>query len=284
MDIFTIWWQKHLQDYDALLFDIDGTLMVGSRVLPGADDFLTALRQNNFPFYLLTNDGNHSVDEKSSIAAKSGLRVAPGEIISCGMAIRHYVEHHQLDGQQFFVMGDLGKPCYAENAGLIVCRDVKQIEACSGVIVGEGFYDWQANISAVFNFFVKHPERHMIVPNPDSYWPAKKGEFGIGAGSKARFVCNLLNEMGIVVTPAYLGKPYSIIYDYAVELLQKKYQRCHFEYKRILMLGDSLKADIAGAKNVGMTSGLMLTGITTAAQARNAVPEQRPEYIFVSLA
>lgn len=284
MNHFMPWWQEHKRDFDAILFDIDGTLLSGLKVLSGADELLCQLRKESFPFYLLTNDGNHSVEEKSIIAKKSGLHVTPDEIISCGMAIRHYVEHHDIGGKVFFVMGDLGKPCYAENAGLKVCRNVKEIEACAGVIVGEGFYDWQSNISAVFNFFIKHPERHMIVPNPDSFWPTgKKGEFGIGAGSKARFVCNLVSEMGIIIAPAYLGKPFRVIYDYAVEMLTAKYQCCNLENKKILMLGDSLKSDIMGANKVGMVSGLMLTGITSITQVENAPAEQSPDYVFSDL-
>ena len=282
---FLEWWQKESRNFEAILFDIDGTLISGLHLLNGADILLELLRKAHFPFCLLTNDGNHSTQEKSIIAGKAGLQVSPDEIVSCGMAISYFVKHHNASGKTFFVMGDLGKPCYAENAGLKVCRDVTQINSCSGVIVGEGFYDWQENINAVFNFFIKNPKLPLLVPNPDSYWPnGRKGEFGIGAGGKARFICGILEEMGITICPVYLGKPYSAIYEYTVELLKKRFGLSgNINYNKILMLGDSLKSDIKGANILGIKSGLMLTGITSAEQARQAQGELKPDFIFQSI-
>ncbi|MHB9138120.1 MAG: HAD-IIA family hydrolase [Victivallaceae bacterium] len=283
---FLEWWQNERKNFDAIMFDIDGTLISGLHLLNGADVLLEQLRREHFPFYLLTNDGNHSTQEKSVIADKAGLKVSPDEIVSCGMAILHFAEHQNAAGKTFFVMGDLGQPCYAEDAGLKVCRNVKQISSCSGVIVGEGFYDWQENINAVFNFFIKNPGMPLLVPNPDSYWPnGRRGEFGIGAGGKARFICGILEEMGIIVSPIYLGKPYSAIYEYTVELLKERFGLPgDLNYNRILMLGDSLKSDIKGANILGMKSGLMLTGITSAEQAGQAQGELKPDFIFYSIA
>jgi HAD superfamily hydrolase (TIGR01450 family) len=282
---FLEWWQAESRNFEAILFDIDGTLVSGLHLLKGADVLLEQLRARHFPFYLLTNDGNHSLQEKSVIAGKAGLKISPGEIVSCGMALSHFVEHHNASGQTFFVMGELGKPCYAEIAGLKVCRDVSQISACSGVIIGEGFYDWQKNINAVFNFFIRRPDMPLLVPNPDSYWPnGRNGEFGIGAGGKARFICEILEEMGIAVKPEYFGKPYSAIYEYTVDLLKKRFGLPeNINYSKILMLGDSLKSDIKGANILGIKSGLTLTGITSAEAAMRAQDELKPDFIFESI-
>jgi HAD superfamily hydrolase (TIGR01450 family) len=282
---FLEWWQTGNRNFEAILFDIDGTLVSGMHLLNGSDILLERLKQQHFPFYLLTNDGNHSLQEKSIIVGKAGLKISPDEIVSCGMAISHFVEHHNAFGQPFFVMGDLGKPCYAETAGLKVCRDVSQIHTCSGVIIGEGFYDWQKNINAVFNFFIRRPDMPLLVPNPDSYWPSGKGgEFGIGAGGKARFICGILEEMGIVVKPEYFGKPYSAIYEYTLDLLKRRFGLpADISYSKILMLGDSLKSDIKGANILGIKSGLMLTGITSMEQALAARGELKPDFIFETI-
>ncbi|MEI8248817.1 MAG: HAD hydrolase-like protein [Lentisphaerota bacterium] len=282
---FLEWWLNERSNFEAILFDIDGTLVSGLHLRNGADVLLEQLRRQNFPFYLLTNDGNHSIQEKSIIVSKAGLKISPEEIVSCGMAIANFVSHHNAYRQTFFVMGDLGKPCYAEIAGLKVCRDVSQIHNCSGVIIGEGFYDWQQNINAVLNFFINKPDMPLLVPNPDSYWHnGKGGELGIGAGGKARFICGILEEMGIAVKPEYFGKPYSAIYEYTVDLLKKRFNLPNnIKYCKILMLGDSLKSDIKGANILGIKSGLMLTGITTEKQAMQAQGEQKPDFIFKSI-
>ncbi len=281
---FRQWWREHNDDYRAILFDIDGTLVAGTQTLPGANDLLIQLRGMNFPFCLLTNDGNHSICEKSRIMLDAGLKVNQQEIVSCSMALTEFVEKNNYSDSLFFVMGSLGKPCFAELAGLRVCRDVRKIKDCRGVIVGEGFYDWHSNINAVFNFLAQHPERPLITPNPDSYWPnGKDGEFGIGAGGKTRFICTILEERGVNIKPIYLGKPYRAIYEYAVHRLKKRFDLESIDYSEILMLGDSLKSDVRGANWLGMTSCLVLTGITTAELADKATNEFKPDLTFANL-
>ncbi|OGV47858.1 MAG: hypothetical protein A2017_00110 [Lentisphaerae bacterium GWF2_44_16] len=283
-EFFMEWWEKNSQKFKAVFFDIDGTLISGRRLLPGADKMLDWLKSRNFPFYLLTNDGNHSQEEKSAHIRKTGLDTAPEEIISCGDALKSYVKNENISGRTFYVMGDLGVPCYAEKADLKVSRDLKRIDKCDGVIVGEGTYDWQANIQGVMNFFKKHPERLMLVPNPDSYWPnGPSGEIGIGAGGKARFIVSILSEMGVEIEPVYLGKPYQAIYDYALSLLCERFNiKKNFKRSEIIMLGDFLKSDIMGANKAGFTSVLMLTGVTGLEQAKKAEGDYSPDHVFES--
>lgn len=281
---FFDWWLLNANYYRAILFDIDGTLIAGKNMLPGSDKMIKWLRDHEFPFFLLTNDGNHSTEEKSEHMKKTGLDISASEIISCGDVLKLYVEKYSMYGAEFFVMGDLGIPCYAERAGLKVTRDLKKIDDCGGVIVGEGNYDWQSNITGVMNFFRKYPDRPLIVPNPDTYWPnGRDGEIGIGAGGKARFIASILSEMGIEITPAYLGKPYPGIYDYAIKVLCSSFNLSEsIQREKILMLGDSLQSDIQGANNSGLTSVLMLTGITGMKQAEKAVKPLQPNLVFKS--
>lgn len=278
---FLKWWKENSQSHSALLFDIDGTLLAGKRALPGSLDMLKWIRGNKFPFYLLTNDGNHSLQEKSSFLKHAGLEIESDEIVSCSSAIKEFVEDNSLRGFTAFVMGDLGKPDYAEEAGLKVTRDIRKIEKCSLVIVGEGEYDWYKNINAVLNLLARHPERTLLVPNPDTYWPDGRGGFGIGAGGKARFIKSILDEMHVNVKIVYLGKPYKAIFEFTHHLMKKRFNTPDSAAgKKIIMFGDNLQADILGANTAGFTSVLMLTGVTNEKQALQAEKELRPDLIF----
>ena len=124
---FYSWWLNNHQDYDAMLFDVDGTLISGRQALPGAAEMLLWLRNNSFPFFLLTNDGNHSTIEKSDILKQRGLDIQPEEIISCSLALNYLTTECQLLGSLFFIMGDLGTPNYAEEAGLNITRDRNEL-------------------------------------------------------------------------------------------------------------------------------------------------------------
>ena len=77
------WLSSHGASLDALVFDIDGVLLVKGKAAPGSRALLAMLRKETIPFYLLTNDGDHSTREKSQILNASGIDVHPREIVSC---------------------------------------------------------------------------------------------------------------------------------------------------------------------------------------------------------
>lgn len=282
---FRKWWDKNSQRFGAVLFDIDGTLISGKHALPGAAELLQILRNSQFPFCLLTNDGNNSTEEKSAIMRRRGLDVSPDEIISCGHPLADIAKKYGYIGKKFYIMGELGTPDFAELAGIVTERNPKEIDSCEGIIVGEGTYNWQENITAAINYYIKNESRVMIVPNPDSYWPSGNGEIGIGAGGKARFLCTILKEYGIKITPNYLGKPYKPVYRCALRMLKDRFNLPReVTGKKILMLGDSLLSDIRGANRSGFSSGLLLTGISTITHTEKASKIATPDYIFETLA
>lgn len=283
---FLPWWKRKSSLYGAIFFDVDGCLISGKHALPGAVELIQYLRNSQFPFCLLTNDGNHSLEEKCEIMKKRGLKIGTDEIISCSSALKPLAEHKGYIGKKFFAMGELGIPDFGELAGMKIIRDLDKISSCVGVIIGEGVYQWQPNINAVINYYIKNKnKRLMIVPNPDSYWPSgPNGEIGIGAGGKARFLCTILREYGIHIKPVYLGKPYNPVYRCALKHLKAKFKLPRsVTGKKILMLGDSLLSDIRGANRMGFSSGLVLTGITNLDHVKNARENCCPDLIFKTL-
>ena len=72
------WFSGACRNYDGILLDIDGTLLSGGRrALPGALELVASLRETGFPFGILTNDGNHSREEKSSFLNAAGFQFEP---------------------------------------------------------------------------------------------------------------------------------------------------------------------------------------------------------------
>lgn len=284
-DKFIPWWEENNNKFEAILFDVDGTLISGGQALPGGAAMVEWLRKNDYPFFLLTNDGNHSPQEKCESIKLGGIDIEPDEIISCAHALQSAAAEYNLKNKTVFVLGSLGNPCFAESAGIRVTRDTREIGKAVAVIVGEGRYDWQKSISAAVNLLKKNPQIPLLVPNPDSYWPnGTPGEIGIGAGGKARFMAGILAEAGIQVEPVYLGKPYPAIFHYTIDVMSRRFgldEKPHPE--KVIMLGDSLASDIRGANSCGMTSGLLLTGITDLEMAEKADDGFRPELVFKSL-
>lgn len=282
---FTDFFHAHKSEFDAILFDVDGTLASGTRPLPGAKELLEELETSGFPYLLLTNDSCNSPAQKAGYLAKGGLPVTEKRIISAGNALEWWVKNSGYNGELFFQYGKLGNPSFAEAAGINVTTDCSMANECKGVLCGEGYYDWQPAIEAAFNLLLKHPEYPMISLNPDSYWPSLKiNGLGVGAGAVARFICQILKDAGKDVKPIYLGKPYKPIYQCVYPFLRKLFPALKFDDpSRIIMVGDSLKSDIAGAKANGMTAALLLSGITNESQLAAASAEERPDSVFLSI-
>ena len=270
--------------FKAILFDVDGTIISCGVPMPGATELLNFLREIKTPFLFLTNDSHHSPEEKSALIRRTGIDVQPQEICTCSNVLVDYVQKNNLQGAKVFIMGEFGKPCYAEAAGLQPCRDLKQIDECQLVVAGEGYFDWHDNFQAVMNYFIRHHDRPLIVPNPDSYWPnAKTGELGIGAGAQARFIAGLLQEMQINIQLVYLGKPYQPIFDHALKKLRTDFNIPDLQPSEVVMVGDTLFSDILGARNANLTPALVMTGITTPEILAQSPRDQLPDLIFESV-
>ncbi|GAB6145706.1 HAD-IIA family hydrolase [Desulfocicer niacini] len=274
------WLSSHREELDALVFDIDGVLLVKGRAAPGSRELLALLRKEKMPFYLLTNDGDHSTWEKSEILNASGIDVHSEEIVSCADGLVELFRGKKPSLAPFFIMGNLGTPCFAEKAGLSTTRNLDQIDQCQGIIVGEKGYDWEPAINAAVNFFVKKPQAPLIVPNPDEYYPGNAGQLCIGAGGVGRFISHVLESYGIKVAPFYLGKPFAPIFKKTHALLEQRYGR-QIVRNRVLMTGDFIKSDVQGALNFGYRSALVLTGVTTAEMVEKS--HVRPDLVFQAL-
>ena len=275
------WLRDNLDALDALIFDIDGVLLVNGGPAPGSQDVLAMLRRKQVPFFLLTNDGDHSTEEKARILSAADLQIHYTEIVSCGDGLVTLHAEKQFSRDPFFIMGNLGNPCFAQKAALRATRDLSQIDQCQGIIVGEKGYDWEITINAVVNFFIQKPDGLLIVPNPDEYYPGKiPGHICIGAGGVARFIVRVLRTYGIIVSPVYLGKPYSPIFEKTHAQLETLYNRS-VPRNRVLMAGDFIRSDIQGAMDFGYISALLLTGVTTLEMLERS--EVKPELVFETL-
>ncbi len=280
---FNDYFTAHRDELDALIFDVDGTLINGGVPIPESMDFICRLQRENFPYFLLTNDAGNSPEQKAEIIRQSGIPAAASQIISSGNAIAEYIQDNNWAGRKFYQCGDLGIPNYAESAALLITRDPRDIYECEGAIVGEGVFDWRREINGLFNFILHHPGAPVLVGNPDSYW---KGRYGVGVGSGAiiRMVASLVREAGGDVDITYIGKPYPPVYEYVKKHLKEMLPECSDpQMSKIAMIGDSLASDIQGANYAGMISCLVLTGVTTRELAGQAPLHRKPDMIFDTL-
>ena len=274
------WLERHRSGLEALVFDVDGVLMVGDRAVAGAEALLERLEALALPYRILTNDANHSVEEKAALLARAGLSVEAGAITSSGHGLVEAAAREGLAGELCFVLGRLGRPSYAEAAGLRVTSRLADLPDCRAALVGEDAYDWEATINGVVNFLLARPEAPLVVPNPDLYYPGEDRRVHVAAGGVARLIASVCSAYGRKLEPQYLGKPHEPIFHHNHGRLESRLGRT-VERRRVLMVGDSLASDVAGARAFGYRSALVLTGATSGESWRAAEP--RPDLVFRAL-
>ncbi len=274
---FAEWLREHRGELDAVVLDVDGVLVLRGEALPGAHQLVALLRALELPFGLLTNDNGQTAERKLEQLARCGLAFEPEEIYSPGSALVAMAAGRGLAGKPYFVFGE-GDYHYAVQAGLRAERDPRRLSACRGVILGERGYSWQEALNRTVNFFLRHPAAELIVPNPDTFFPRPDGRVRVGPGGVAAAVVMLLRRLGVTVKPLYLGKPHAPIFRYHHRHLESRLGR-RLARDRVMMAGDSLTGDVAGANRFGYRSVLVMTGLSTAAMLeRSAVqPELAAE-------
>ena len=283
MKTFSEYYRENRTNLDAVLFDIDGTLIHGGvSALPNAPEIIDTLNKNNCPYFIFTNGVTQSCAQRAEQLQRNGLNTTEKHIISAGHVLQKYLLDHNCCGQTFFQCGDLGDPNYAHAVGVHTVRSFREREKCSGVIIGGGALNNRSEFEAAFNLLLERPDLPCLTVNPDDLWRANTG-FRIGDGSVAKFMVSLLKNCNINLEMLYLGKPYSPIYSLALQKISELLPGREIRPERIIAIGDYLQSDIAGANRAGMISALVLTGMSDLKAAKNAPQDFQPQMIFSTL-
>ncbi len=75
-----------MSDEKIALFDMDGTIYLGDKLLPGARDFLRDLDEKGMPYYFLTNNSSKSRADYVKKLDRLGLKTPAEKIFSSGEA------------------------------------------------------------------------------------------------------------------------------------------------------------------------------------------------------
>jgi len=252
--------------YDHVLFDLDGCVYVGDEPTPGAVEALAALRAAGKGIAFVTNEGRRSGEEFVRKLWGLGFRASLEEVVTVGGAVQHVLAERRERWRSAFVAGAPVMHQHVIDAGLKVVngRDVPAVPDVVVIAAHDGFdYDELRDaVQAVLGgAALVCAGRDPIFPMPDGMWP--------GTGAVVAAV-----EAATGVTAENLGKPAAQPFMTALDRLGPG---------RALVVGDRLDADLAGAAAAGLDAAIVLTGATTAAEAR-AAQDPAPVAIASTLA
>jgi HAD superfamily hydrolase (TIGR01450 family) len=265
--------------YDALLFDAYGVLVHAAGALPGAAEAISALVREGIPFVVVTNDASRSPARAAQRLVRLGMPVTPAQILSSGMLIGPALIEHGLSEGRVVVIGTGDSAQYVREIGATVIEPHAAVDADAIVLADEGGFELLSALDDVLSGVVARCEQGrapmLLLANPDLVYPAGNGSYGLTAGSLAAMLERALVQLLGDAAPRFevLGKPAARHFEAALQVVGTR---------KAVMLGDTLHTDIAGARGVGIDSVLLLTGVTTEAQAV-AAGAHGPTYLMRGL-
>src|SRR3954453_19660089 len=224
------------------LMDMDGVLVHEETALEGADRFLTALRESNRPFLVLTNNSIYTARDLSARLVASGLNVPERSIWTSALETARFLED-QRPGGSAFVIGEAGLTTALHERGYTLTdRDPDY------VILGETRTYSFERITRAIRLIA--PGARFIATNPDATGPSAEGPLP-ATGSVAALISRATG-----VEPYYVGKPNPLMMRSALNALD-----AHSE--STAMIGDRMDTDIVSGLEAGLETVLVLTGIST---------------------
>src|ERR1051326_3092207 len=153
---------------------MDGVLVRGSQLIPGAAEFIQGLRTKEIPFTIFTNNSLYTAPDLRIRLTYLGLDVPVESIFTSALATAQFL-HDQRPGGRAFVIGESGLTTALHSLDYILTdRDPEY------VVLGETTtYSFQRLTQAIR--FVMGGAR-LIATNPDTMGP---GEGGIVPGTGA---------------------------------------------------------------------------------------------------
>ena len=248
------------------LLDMDGTLYLGERPLPGAARFLRTIRESGARYCYMSNNSSRGTDAYIAKLKRMGIEARPEEFLTSVDAAIDLLRKEQ-PGKKGFVLGTASMLGQLKNAGLSVSGE--EPEGADYVLVGFDRELTYRKLEDVCRLLAERPDIPYYATNPDWVCPT---EFGSVPD------CGSICEMIFRATgcrPKVIGKPEK----YMAELAMRRFGASPEE---TAVVGDRIYTDIAGGVNAGVDSIFVLSG--------EGVPEDierygfQPTWIFATVA
>lgn len=253
-----------IDDFDALICDLDGVVVAGSSAVAHAVDSLNSLA---VPVVFATNNASRTPTEVAARLQAHGVRTSVERILTSSLAAARELATALPSGSPVMAVGGDGVATSLRSVGLEPRSPQDEGEVLA-VVQGYGPQVTAADLGAAA--VAIRAGARWFATNEDRTLPTERGPMP-GNGSLVAAV-----RGAVCVDPVVIGKPHPPIYALAADLAAAA-------TARIVAVGDRLETDIAGAHAAGMAGALVLTGVHGPADAAAAPPESRPVYVLEDL-
>ncbi len=248
--------------YRGWLLDLDGTVYLGERLIPGADTAIAALRAAGRRVAFLSNKPLQTRAEYAAKLTRLGVPASPDDVINSSLVLARYLRDRD-PGAPVFVIGE--PPMLEEMRAHGF--EVRPDERVRWVVIAfDRTFDY-AKLNIALQA-VKQGAR-LIATNPDRTCPVEGGEIPDCAGMIAAVEAVTDRKVEVIV-----GKPSPIILEVALAALG-------VPANDAVIVGDRIETDMVMGRRLGLGTVLVLSGVTRAGDPRIAAIA--PDHVIGSI-
>ncbi|KAI5808745.1 HAD-like domain-containing protein [Peziza echinospora] len=281
--------ERFLEKFDVFLFDCDGVLWQGPKLLPRIVETLDMLRNKGKQIVFVTNNSTKSRVEYKKKLASMGIPAEVDEIFGSAYSSAIYISRvlNLPKTKKVYVIGETGMEDELREEGInffggtdpaenapIAAEDYVNFGPDPDVAVVLCGLDHNINyrkLSRAFQF-LQNPDCLFLATNVDSTFPTE-GKLFPGAGSISAPLAYMTGRR-----PLSNGKPSQTM----MEAIEGKFK---FDKKRTCMVGDRLDTDIRFGIEGGLGGTLaVLTGVSKEAEFMSEDATVRPDVYLDKLA
>jgi NagD protein len=232
---------KKIGPVNNYLIDMDGVLISGKHIIPGADAFIERLNARAAKFLVMTNNPIYTPRDLAHNLQIKGLDIQDTHIFTSAMATALFLQMQRPNGTAF-VIGESGLTTAIHDVGYVISEHDPDY-----VVLGETEnYNLDQITKAVR--LVANGVR-FIATNPDPSGPTERGIVP-ACGAMAALI-----ERATGYAPFFIGKPNPLMVRTALNFMD-----VHSE--ETVIIGDRMDTDIVSGVESGMETILVLSGVT----------------------
>lgn len=254
--------RRSLRGLRGFIMDMDGVLYRGNAPTPGLVDFFRSLDARGLRFLLLTNNSTTLPEGYVQKLAAMGVRVPPEAILTSGGVALAYLRGRYPAGTRLYgVCMEPLRRLLLDGAGYEWDEETPQVVISSG--------DWAVTYEKLRRACLAiRAGADWVATNTDKTLPTEEGLVP-GAGALIAAL-----EVATDRRPVALGKP-------ELPMMEQALARLGLAAGEVAMIGDRLDTDILGGINAGLATIMVLTGVSTRAEAEGGAIA--PDYIVEDL-
>ena len=228
------------------LFDMDGTLYLGSRLYDFTIELLQEIRRTGGKYLFITNNSSKSVVDYVKKLEKFGIEATREDFMTSSQATAYYLHKHH-EGQRLYVCGTESLKEELRSEGFTVTANIDEVDC---IVMGFDTELTFQKLHDVSYLLLTRPELPYIATNPDLVCPTEFGSVP-DCGSVCGMIYNATGKRPVVI-----GKPSSLMPELAMDKLGiSKEQTC--------VVGDRIYTDVKSGLNAGCVGILVMSGETT---------------------